>query len=196
MNVAEDVQPRVKHLHGLQQYLTALMVRTLQFAVKNPVRRPVGDENVGVGRNRCIDTTSFLGVAASKCPAVEARQRRSPDLQPMAFHAAINQERCIQQTRYCTRLNQGIVIPRYDDFGGMVKFPKPAIEVCHLGRAFTHEREVAGVDEDVAGRNIELAVKFVSVGDADDSYGLAGLVLIPCQSISPICRNSFSDAMI
>jgi len=77
------------------------------------------------------------------------------------------------------------VISPYDDLDGMAKFPKPAIEIGDLGGALTHERKVSGVDEDVAGWNVEFAMKLVRVGNADDSYGSTGFFVSALKQFPP-----------
>ena len=189
MNVAKDVQTRLELGHDVQQDWTALMLSTEALAIENSVRWSVDDQNVCFWRNLCVNAAPVLRIAASECPAVETRKWRPPDSQSVTFHSAVYQEGCIRQGRRSGRLNEILMIPRYNDFGRMGKFTQPLIEIRYHRRTFAEECEVTGVDQYVAGRNVEFVMQLVRVGNANDSYDLARLLQINLQAIAPPRRG-------
>jgi len=109
----------------------------------------------------------------------------------MALHPAVDQEGCIQQRRGRACLDEKLMIPRYNDLGGMGKLPQPSIEIRCCRRSLTEECEITGVDQYVAGWNFDLAMKLVCVGDTNDSYCFARVPRIRFQAILPSVAVDF-----
>jgi hypothetical protein len=53
----------------------------------------------------------------------------------------------------------------HDDFVPMWQFAEPGIEVRNLGWAAGEHREIACMDQDVASRHIDLAMKLMRVAE-------------------------------
>jgi hypothetical protein len=63
--------------------------------------------------------------------------------------------------------SRGFVISWHDRLKPVWQFAQPGIEVCDLGWAAGERREIASVDQDVAIRHLDVAMKLMCIAEED-----------------------------
>jgi len=86
----------------------------------------------------------------------------NPDFQSADLNTLVNQQRRVinhvAQLRVFQRL---VVVAGNDQLEVMRQLPEPVIEVAKLRTLLAEEKEIARVNEDVARRKVEVAVKLM-----------------------------------
>ena len=171
VDVPEDMEPRLDPEYSPKQVLTSSVFGQDVRFVERAVGRFVGDKHVRIVRNEIPMLADFHQPIPCKRPIPAHRvDRRSPELHPFQGDPGILQVNGFGQVgagQLRFALEEQIVIAGDDQLVPEGKYAQPGIEVIHL---FDRPPvKVARMNQDVAGRKFQLAVKPVSVANANQA---------------------------
>ena len=169
MGVPEDMQLRAYPHHRIQKLLTACVQTGNRISIEDAEGRPMADQDVGVPGNLSVKPFPVLCRTHAKRATVRWSDRRAPEPQSLDLDAFVDQYSGIAKqgaTRWIG-LQKEFVVSRHDDFVPVWHFAKPMIEVGHFLYALGEQGEIASVDQDVAIRHVDFAMKLVRVTEED-----------------------------
>jgi len=133
----------------------------------------MANQNINLLRNLAIQPFAILCGTQAKRATVHGRDRGAPYPQSVDLHSFIDQNNGIVQheTLGWVCLQKEFMISWHDDFVPMWQFTEPIIEIDNCFHTLGEHGEVASVDEDVAIRDIHLAMKLMSIAEENKAQG-------------------------
>ncbi len=172
VDMPEDVQLRLDPEQGPEQILASLMPPQDVVLVQSSVGGFMGDEHVGVVGDTFPMFADFGSTFDREGPVFPDHRvhRRSPEVHPFQANAGVLEVEGFGQVsagQLRFTVEEQIVIAGNDQLVPVGKCSQPSVEVLYLFQC--PSVEVAGMNQDVAGRKNQLAVKAVGVADADQA---------------------------
>jgi hypothetical protein len=116
-----------------------------------------------------VQPFAILCGTQTECASIQGSDRRTPYPQSIDLCSFIDQNNGIVQheTPGSVCFQKELMISGHNDFVPMWQFTEPIIEVDNCLHALGEHGEIASVDEDVAVRHIDLAMKLMRVAGDD-----------------------------
>lgn len=190
MNMAEDMELQLRQTGNRRPQVRAALVAVSIISVADPGRRTMGHEYIYIFRYQVPVRSNFRSSRSIKSPITETRRNWTPP----KLHAAdlgtgvlqINQTRHVlhllgEKRRLFLQIK--FMIAADENFSRMREGRQPIDENIHLVR-LAHLSKITGMNQDVAGRDFQVAVATVGIGNANDVHGAKGNAEEPSQSCS------------
>lgn len=175
MDVSEDMEPRAEGFNRGGQIIATGVHGTGagRHAIENPRGRPVGDQDVGVRWNLGPAFGKGLAALEVKGPAEEHRRpRTAPEFQAGEFQPGVLQIVGMPDQGPSVLgfvLETPVMIAGDQDLVGMGLLGEPVVEILKFGEG-AHAEAIAGMNQNVAFRYVDLSVHAVGIGDTDQPH--------------------------
>jgi hypothetical protein len=169
MNMSKDMKPRLDSHDGVPQlWATSPFVRAA-LVVTYAEWRAMGNQNVGVGRNRRVKAGALIWLCVA-VGSIVASDRTAPNVEATDSDPVIDEQVAIRDQGAQARVLVEFTVMVAGDYNlvAVGEFVEPIVEVSNL-RNLVPKGEIARVYQQVAVWKSQVAVQFVRIGDANNS---------------------------